>query len=108
MSYPPPAQGGYGGGGYGGGAPVKSNMGLAVTALVISFLAGCVPLGIFAVVQASQANSAAQRGDTATAQQKAKSARTLSLVSFAISALAAVAVAIYIVAIINDTSTTTY
>jgi hypothetical protein len=99
MSYPP--QGGY------GGAPPKNNMGLAVAACVLSFIAGCFPLGVFALVQASQVNGKYQRGDVAGAEKSARSARTLSFVSFAVSVVVAILVVLWIAFVVSNTDTTT-
>lgn len=103
MSYPPQ-------GGHGGGSPPANNMGLAVTACVLSFIAGCFPLGIFAIVQASQVNGKHQAGDHAGAAKTAASARKLSLISIGISVLAIVVIAILIVVAVanSDGTTTTY
>lgn len=116
MSYPPPPSGypppgGYGTpppGAYGAspyGTPPSNNMTLAVVALVVSFCAGCVPLGIVAVVMAAQVKGKWERGDVAGAEKNARLARTLSLVSFGITALVLVVVVLLAVGGAFDEST---
>lgn len=73
-----------------GGMRPPSNTGLAVAALVVSVLC-CglfgIPLGVVAVVKASQVDKRWHTGDRAGAHSASAAARTLSFVVFGIAAL---------------------
>lgn len=64
-------------------------MTLAVIATVIGFMFGCLGgiLGIIAMVNANSSNNAARMGDFSTADRKASTSKTMSIISLVIGGL---------------------
>lgn len=102
--YPPPGGAGYGGPSAYRGSPPSNNMGMSIAALVVSLLCGgCFPLGIVAIVMSAQVQGKWSSGDVAGATKSATTARTVSIVSFVISALVFIGLVVYFAT--ADTST---
>jgi hypothetical protein len=67
---------------------VPNHMGMAIGSLVVNLLGCCLPIfGIVAVVFASQVNGKLAIGDMAGAQSAANSAKTWSIIGFAVGGL---------------------
>lgn len=80
-------------------------MGMSIGALVVSLLCGgCFPIGIVAIVMSAQVNNKWAQGDKAGATKSAGTARTLSIVSFVLSAIVFVGLIIYFATAPSDTT----
>lgn len=66
---------------------------------IVATVLCCLPLGIVAIVFSSQAQSALNVGDLATAQAKAKQAKTFTLISAGAALLGVVVWFVFVVAI---------
>ncbi len=106
---PPPGYGppGYGPPGYGANQPpfAKPDSGLGLA--IASTLLCCVPVGIAAIVFASQVDSKWASGDFNGAQESAKKAKTFTYVGAGLGFVVLIAYVILTIAVAG-TSTTTY
>jgi hypothetical protein len=75
-------------------ANIPNNMALAIIGTVVSLVFCCLPIGIVAIVYATQVNSKASAGDIAGAMAASKNARTWGMISIG---LASAAVLLWIV-----------
>ncbi|CAG5118490.1 unnamed protein product, partial [Candidula unifasciata] len=84
---------------------VPDNMGLAIFATFCCFL----PLGIFAIMKASESRAQLERGDLSSAMLSANDSRRFSLISIGVGILLIIGIIIaVVVVVVNNTEYTYY
>ncbi|WP_116245217.1 CD225/dispanin family protein [Nocardiopsis sp. FIRDI 009] len=100
MSYGPPPHGGYGTGGYGATPPSAEPPKNYLVHNILGILSCLPPVGIIGLIFALQINSKWQMGDYAGAQESAKVAKTMGIISLVAFILGIVGIVLYILFIV--------
>ena len=88
------------GGGGPVGTPPPNNLALAIISTVLC----CLPLGIYAIIQATKVNSLWQQGDVAGAQDASEKAKKFSIYAIVIGFVVGIISLILQVAVLNSTN----
>ncbi|QTH39664.1 CD225/dispanin family protein [Yimella sp. cx-51] len=88
----------------GGGGPVGTPPNNNLVIAILSTVLCCLPLGIYAIIQATKVNGLWQQGDTAGAQKAADDAKKFSIIGAVVGLVISVIYMILMFTVLNNSN----